>query len=81
MTTRFTHTTPAACAALGVSAKTLARLRAAGVLKVGIHCRPGGVGTTRPRWRWDLVAVDETLSKAARRPRKAKAASAEEVMS
>lgn len=70
METRFTHGTPEACAALGLSPKTLSRLRAAGVLKVGVHLRPAGVGTSRPRWRYDIAACDEALSRA-RRPRKA----------
>lgn len=59
---RFSLTTAEACALLRLSDKTLRRLRAAQVLRPGIHFLTVGAGTIRPDLRWDPVALEEALA-------------------
>lgn len=59
----FSATTGEVEDALRVSKNTLTRLRAAEVLRPGVHFTAAGVGLKRPKLRWDLPAVEETLGK------------------
>ena len=59
----FTLTTGEVQAALRVTKNTLTRLRAADILRPGVHFTAAGVGLRRPNLRWDLDAVEETLAK------------------
>jgi hypothetical protein len=59
----FSFTTGEVQAALRVTKNTLTRLRAADVLRSGVHFTAHGVGLRRPALRWDLPAVEETLAK------------------
>jgi len=59
----FTLTTGEVQTALRVTKNTLTRLRAADVLRPGVHFTAAGVGLRRPNLRWDLEAVEETLAK------------------
>jgi hypothetical protein len=58
----FAATTAAAALALGCSVPTLHKLRRAGILRPGVHFRPVGVGSARPRLRWDVAATDAALT-------------------
>lgn len=53
------QTTPAAAAALGVSAASLKRWAAAGLLHEGVHFWRG-VYSNSP-WRWDVNKTSEVL--------------------
>lgn len=59
----FSLTTGEVQAALRVAKNTLTRLRAADVLRPGIHFTAHGVGLMKPNLRWDLDAVEATLAK------------------
>ena len=59
----FSFTTCEVQAALRVTKNTLTRLRAAEVLRPGVHFTAHGVGLVRPNLRWDLNAVELTLAK------------------
>ena len=59
----FSFTTGEVQAALRVTKNTLTRLRAAEVLRPGVHFTAHGVGLRRPNLRWNLPAVEETLAK------------------
>lgn len=59
----FTFTTGEVQDALRVTKNTLIRLRAADILRPGIHFTAAGVGLKRPNLRWDLSAVELTLAK------------------
>lgn len=59
----FTLTTGEVQSALRVTKNTLTRLRAADVLRPGVHFTAAGVGLRRPNLRWDLDAVEETLAR------------------
>ena len=59
----FTLTTGEVQAALRVTKNTLSRLRAADVLRSGVHFTAHGVGLVKPNLRWDLDAVEATLAK------------------
>ncbi len=59
----FSLTTGEVQAALRVTKNTLTRLRAADVLRAGVHFTAAGVGLRRPNLRWDLERVEETLAK------------------
>jgi excisionase family DNA binding protein len=63
----FTLTTREAAAQLRLSESTLARLRAEGVLRPGIHYRVSGLGTRRPPLLWDAAASDQALAQRSRR--------------
>ncbi len=62
----FTATTGEVESALRVSKNTLTRLRTAEVLRPGVHFTAHGVGLRRPALRWDLPAVEATLTKRGR---------------
>jgi len=59
----FFFTTGEVQAALRLTKNTLTRLRAAEVLRPGVHFTAHGVGLLRPALRWDLPAVEGTLAK------------------
>ncbi len=59
----FSFTTGEVQVALRVTKNTLTRLRAADVLRPGVHFTAHGVGLVRPNLRWDLDAVEITLAK------------------
>lgn len=60
---RFPYTTQQLCDMLKINAATLRRHRALQVLRPGIHFVNIGTGTTRPRQRWSLEAVQEAIIK------------------
>lgn len=72
----FSATTGEVEDALRVSKNTLTRLRAAEVLRPGVHFTAAGVGLKRPNLRWDLLAVEETLAKRGRQIPRPKAEAA-----
>ena len=59
----FSLTTGEVQDALRVTKNTLTRLRAADVLRPGVHFTAHGVGLVRPNLRWNLDAVEATLAK------------------
>lgn len=62
----FSLTTGEMQDALRVTKNTLQRLRAADVLRAGVHFTAAGVGLKRPNLRWNLEAVEATLAKRGR---------------
>jgi len=68
---RFFATTNEVLEALRVSDTTLRKWRNQGVFAPGIHYRAIGVGTKRPRYMWDLDAVEAAMAKATKRLAKA----------
>jgi hypothetical protein len=63
----FTLSTAEAASALRLSPATLARLRAEGVLKAGVHYRAIGAGLKRPPLLWNAEACDAALAQRSRR--------------
>jgi hypothetical protein len=61
--TTFYSSTAEAAAALGVSTKTLQRMRLSGILKPGVHFRARGAGATRPQLRWNVEATEAALAR------------------
>ncbi|MCT0207738.1 hypothetical protein [Synechococcus sp. CS-1332] len=59
----FSFTTGEVQAALRVTRNTLTRLRAADILRPGVHFTAHGLGLRKPNLRWDLPAVETTLAK------------------
>ncbi|MCT0229363.1 hypothetical protein KQ306_00605 [Synechococcus sp. CS-1324] len=59
----FPFTTGEVQAALRITKNTLTRLRAADILRPGVHFTAHGVGLVRPNLRWDLDAVEATLAR------------------
>jgi hypothetical protein len=69
----FSFTTGEVQDALRVTKNTLTRLRSAEILRPGVHFIAAGVGLTKPNLRWDLGAVEATLTKRGRQIVKPKA--------
>lgn len=62
----FTATTAEVASHFRVARNTLGRLRAADVLRPGVHFVATGVGIKRPNLRWDLPAVEAALQRRGR---------------
>ncbi|MCP9786792.1 hypothetical protein [Cyanobium sp. N5-Cardenillas] len=62
----FTATTGDVRDSLRVSKNTLARMRADGIFRPGVHFVALGTGSLRASLRWDLAAVEATLQKRSR---------------
>lgn len=67
--TLFSATTRDVCDYLDLGPRCLKRLRDQGYLVAGKHFRHVGVGTIRPRIRWNLAAVEEAITNRSRRLR------------
>lgn len=67
LTMAFTLTTTEAAQAIRLSPATLARLRAEGVLKAGLHYRAVGAGLKRPPLLWNAEACETALAQRSRR--------------
>lgn len=63
----FTATTREVVEHLQIGESTLRRMRAAGVLRPGIHFCAAGVGTVKPILRWDIPAIDQALASRSKR--------------
>ena len=63
----FTLMTTEAAQAIRLSPATLARLRAEGVLKAGVHYRAVGAGLKRPPLLWNAEACETALAQRSRR--------------
>jgi hypothetical protein len=63
----FNLTTTEAAQAIRLSPATLARLRAEGVLKAGVHYRAVGAGLKRSPLLWNAEACETALAQRSRR--------------
>lgn len=62
----FTSSTSEVAAQFSVNRQTLARLRAADVLRPGVHFVCAGTGMKRPNLRWDAEKVSQALQRRSR---------------
>lgn len=58
----FTITTDEVAVSLCVGRNTITRLRAADILRPGVHFIPCGPGSQKHRLRWNLDAVIDTMT-------------------
>jgi len=68
----FTYTTAEVAESLRVARNTLGRMRAADILRPGVHFVAVGESLRRPTLRWDLEAVEDTMSRRSKQIRRPK---------